>query len=452
MKGITTTVNKTVQNTIVALTENEENVLRLLVTKGTQNGGTRLDAEEGNMFLLEDVYAVALSEYGRNKASVKGTLSNLKKKGLVKMHGGDGYFDGELTDEGLHYWSHITNTAKVSNQQEAKVNDMENNVNNTVMDERIVKMNAILSTKLSAISKGKRESLKAQKSSCKFLLENWDNEEHLLHFVEDSDIKEKQYELWCIGKSRIDQLQLKKCQEERKKIDLKELSEFKGNPADLSKDANQCWAILHGYYDTDSVMQEKLKEDELFASAMEYRKKMIADAVRGLKIKKSVKATGEHKEAANKQQKQTKHNVGDLHPNGKWVWTEYKPGKFDWRGILKDGKTVKAQPQKSTPKATKVEVKKKSNDEKIWTMKDFEERCSKGVGQGLTKTQKEAKKYLLRGYKIELIEQDGHYSNNCFLKKEGEVTKSSFRDGIDGLFRKMGMEVPAELFLPRIGK
>jgi hypothetical protein len=23
--------------------------------------------------------------------------------------------------------------------------------------------------------------------------------------------------------------------------------------------------------------------------------------------------------------------VGDRHPNGKWVWTEYKPGKFDWR-------------------------------------------------------------------------------------------------------------------------
>ena len=27
--------------------------------------------------------------------------------------------------------------------------------------------------------------------------------------------------------------------------------------------------------------------------------------------------------------------VGDAHPNGKWVWTEYKPGKFDWRPIKK---------------------------------------------------------------------------------------------------------------------
>lgn len=27
------------------------------------------------------------------------------------------------------------------------------------------------------------------------------------------------------------------------------------------------------------------------------------------------------------------HKVGDVHPNGKWVWKEYAPGKFDWRGI-----------------------------------------------------------------------------------------------------------------------
>ena len=25
------------------------------------------------------------------------------------------------------------------------------------------------------------------------------------------------------------------------------------------------------------------------------------------------------------------HQVGDIHPNGKLVWTEYATGKFDWR-------------------------------------------------------------------------------------------------------------------------
>ena len=443
-------------NKIVNLTENEVKILTLLVTKGTNSDGEQIstDIEESNMFQLDDVYPQALSEYGKTKSSVKGTLANLEKKGYITCYAGEGYFDGELTERGIKWWS-TAKIDKVSKSQITKVTNMENSNKDSVMDERIVKMNAILSTKLSAVSKGKREGLRAQKSSCKFLLENWDSEEHLLRFVEDSEMKEEQYELWSIGKSRIDQLQFKKRQEERKKIDLKELSEFKGNPDDLSKDANQCWAILHGFYDADSVMQEELKEDELFASAMEYRKKMIADAVKGLKVKKSVKATSEHKEAASKPQKQAKHNVGDLHPNGKWVWTEYKTGKFDWRGIPKDGKTVKAQAKKSTPntnKSIKTKVEKKSDDEKIWTMKDFEERCGKGAGQGLTKTQKEAKKYLLRGYKIELIEQDGHYSNNCFLKKEGEVTKSSFRDSIEGLFRKVGMEVPVELFLPRTAK
>lgn len=30
------------------------------------------------------------------------------------------------------------------------------------------------------------------------------------------------------------------------------------------------------------------------------------------------------------------HKVGDRHPNGKWVWTEFQPGKFDWRTIKKN--------------------------------------------------------------------------------------------------------------------
>lgn len=27
------------------------------------------------------------------------------------------------------------------------------------------------------------------------------------------------------------------------------------------------------------------------------------------------------------------HYLGEVHPNGKWQWTEYKPDKFDWRAI-----------------------------------------------------------------------------------------------------------------------
>lgn len=31
------------------------------------------------------------------------------------------------------------------------------------------------------------------------------------------------------------------------------------------------------------------------------------------------------------------HNVGDVHPNGKWVWTKLPSGKYDWRVIKKTG-------------------------------------------------------------------------------------------------------------------
>lgn len=33
--------------------------------------------------------------------------------------------------------------------------------------------------------------------------------------------------------------------------------------------------------------------------------------------------------------------VGDIHKNGIWAWTEYKPGKFDWRGIKGAAKPAK---------------------------------------------------------------------------------------------------------------
>ena len=44
------------------------------------------------------------------------------------------------------------------------------------------------------------------------------------------------------------------------------------------------------------------------------------------------------------------HQVGDVHPNGKWVWTEYKPGKFDWRGIKKNATEKKQKVEGSSSK------------------------------------------------------------------------------------------------------
>lgn len=50
------------------------------------------------------------------------------------------------------------------------------------------------------------------------------------------------------------------------------------------------------------------------------------------------------------------HQVGDIHPNGKWVWTEYKPGKFDWRP------PKKRSDADNTPKGSDASAKKEEDE------------------------------------------------------------------------------------------
>ena len=62
-----------------------------------------------------------------------------------------------------------------------------------------------------------------------------------------------------------------------------------------------------------------------------------------------------------------KHNVGDMHPNGKWVWKETKPGHFDWRnrgaGDAKLEETIKTineiNDKKEKPVVTSDSIKQK---------------------------------------------------------------------------------------------
>lgn len=37
------------------------------------------------------------------------------------------------------------------------------------------------------------------------------------------------------------------------------------------------------------------------------------------------------------------HQVGDIHPNGKWVWTQLPSGKYDWRTIKKNATEKKQE-------------------------------------------------------------------------------------------------------------
>jgi hypothetical protein len=77
-----------------------------------------------------------------------------------------------------------------------------------------------------------------------------------------------------------------------------------------------------------------------FASAFRYlRDTLIESNITALKdvklAPKEVKPGNEDKDAkpdtSLRVTKTSKHQVGDKHPSKPWVWTEYAPGKFDWR-------------------------------------------------------------------------------------------------------------------------
>jgi hypothetical protein len=54
-----------------------------------------------------------------------------------------------------------------------------------------------------------------------------------------------------------------------------------------------------------------------------------------------------------------KHQVGDIHPNGRWVWTEYAPGKFDWKSLRgKHHKDSQQTTTQSTSSKTAVDISK----------------------------------------------------------------------------------------------
>jgi hypothetical protein len=375
------TVNQTVQNaakaSMVALTENERTIFNIIVQNGTQSEGKNICADgESNGIELDSVYRVAVSK-GKRITSVKGTLSRLQEKGLILMYGKDFecYFDGEVTEKGIEFYNNFSDTAKVLDTKEnTKVTNMNTNDLTPAMDERIVRMNAILSTKLSAVSKSKRESLKAQKSSCEFLLDKWEDEESLNHFVSDNEIKESQYLLYCIALSRRDELRNKRVREEQ---------------------------------------QSAAKEAEKPKSETSHRKRAGKPCL--------------------------ERSVGEIHPNGKWVWTEYKEGKFDWR-TLKDGrKERKPKSKTSTKKRTAPQEKKKLE----CTFEAFCEKAKKRSTRSLSGAQQEIRKLLLRGYKL----QPTYGTNLCFLKKGGEATKSFPMDSVNSLFRKLGMaEIPNDMY------
>lgn len=443
-------------------TENEKNVLKAIVENAREVGDT----------LIEFITADVAEKLNKSKNSVNGTVSNLAKKGAVLCSNGDSYFDGEVTKDAIAWYDENFNPAK---------ND---DFDKPVVDERIVTLNELRTVKMSSISKSKRVAAKANKYSAQFVFENWDNVEALEKYVGNEDEKIHCYKVWCIAKSRIDQLNYvaeEKKVEEPKKEQPKGLANWNAvkakNPDCIAlcrcgdfyetynEDAATSAEILgidvedkddykvahFSYQALDiylpkliragkrvAIIEEEVNTNKLGTDEKKDDSAASETATAAPKTEKTKKTTSEKKERQSK-----KYNVGDRHPeHSDWVYTEYKPGKFDWRKDKSDAKekksgtttskeTKKADTKKSSGKVTKKEQTKKN---KGVTVEEFIKMSQKRGGKNLSKMQADYLKLLRKGYRLWL-------NGTVYLLKndKGDI-KTCNIDSLGSLFKKFGLE------------
>lgn len=185
-------------------------------------------------------------------------------------------------------------------------------------------------------------------------------------------------------------------------------------------------------------------------------------AEKATKTAKQGKATAKkvEKEQATKTTTSTK-KVGDIHKNGKWAWTEYAPGKFDWRTIPalkqktgakpKTDEATKAatkkserkeiakkseQPKKSNAKQTKKGETKKNSPEapKLLTIDEFVALPVKTAKNGKkpSTAQAEAFKLIMKGYRVTA-------DKKFFEDGEGN-RKSCNWESVVAMFKRYGID------------
>ena len=387
----------------IELTKNEREVLVAIVANAKHYG-------EDNNFVSTEV----AFKLGKTPRSVAATTGSLQKKGMVHMHQGEGgYFDGELTEAGLH---EVESSNKVNNEQEVKTQSNKSNnmatkkenlygkgksilaagitmgekteenkpvVDNfdaPVMDERIVKLNELKAVKMADISSKKRPAAKEAKELATYILNNWDN------FAELKNIKAE---------------------------DVVE---------------GDIWNII--------VSRLKNFEDASKASEKAPTKKEAKKADKGEQTKDKPAKTAR--------------KVGDVHPNHPtWIWTEYAEGKFDWRtnpaykkqGQRTDKATTsakKSEPKKDTKKATNKKVAKGVKVEKEapkeLTIDEFVALPSKSArgNKKPSEAQKEALKLVMKGYRVTA-------DHKFFENAEGDKKACNW-DSVVAMLKRYGIE------------
>jgi hypothetical protein len=420
----------------VELTKNEREVLVAIVANAKKVG------DSGVEFILQDV----ARETGNNIRSVSATTGSLAKKGMLLTSNGDSYFDGELTEAGLHE----VENSKVNNEQEVKLQSNKSNnmatkkaktvkvedsksVNNAVdnfdapvMDERILKLNELKAVKMANLSKSKRPAAKEAKELATYILNNWDNEFELAKVLNAENIHE---DLRAILASRLE------------------------NFADAKKACEE-------------AVKETKKAEKAPKAKTEKKETKKAAPAKAPKAD-SKKAEPKAKEEVKKETKpaKTARKVGDVHPNHPtWVWTEYATGKFDWRTNPADKKQgqrtdkaatseKKSEPKKAavSKKAVAKETNKKvakggkvekeapkKEEKKELTIDEFVALPTKSAktNKKPSEAQKDALKLIMKGYRIT--------SDKKFFENTEGDKKACNWDSVTALFKRYGMDYVPE--------
>lgn len=440
----------------VNFTANEITVLKAIYETG-QHEGT-------HHYMVEDL----VSYTGKSVNAIKGILSSLRKKCVIYAYAGEYAFDGEIREDAEELVNSILNNVNPQNNETE--NDMKNN-ENPMMDERIVRINEILSTKLSSVSKSKREGIKANKAAAKVILENWDNVD-ALDYLASEQFKESYYELYCIAKSRLDQLKHQAEQDLIEKVEGGEHPILKVNEDsktavfshnDIAKafilNRMAHW-LRQGYKLTiRSWCTGGTRVQMVVGGTITSLKNLMGDEIEitvngtdrypeAVVTLKNDETTSETTPAAAETPKtdktttakktaRSKHVVGDLHPNGKWVWTEYAPGKFDWRTNKHDNPEVNRKERErdlgtDKPKTVKKATKAKKQAEKPVKVRTIEEILATKP-QGISKPQERVFKLLRKGYRF----IDGGAGTMTSYLKKGDDQQTATLDVVGALFNRM---------------
>lgn len=222
--------------------------------------------------------------------------------------------------------------------------------NNGAMDERIVRLNEFKGVKMAQLSRGKRPAAKFNKEVANYLLDNWDDVEAL-----------------------------KTC------LDA------------MHKDMPQgCEEVMEIY---DKRVKELLDEDEAKKEREKAERKRIQEEKRAKSDAESAskELTNKRKPGAPKTRK-----VGDHHPTQPWVWTEYKPGKFDWRTdpALKQKPGRKAGATANQSKEKEVAGKAGKAEPAAAPKLTLTELLAKPTPSGLSKAQQNVIKALKKGFRL----------------------------------------------------